>query len=168
MMQGTDPASLPLRDIHLPEPVSWWPLAPGWWLLMLLIIMVIALVVFFIRKKKARQTSAIFLARSELHRIRTEYSTNRDKTSLAKELSELLRRVSISIYPRSDTASLTGEAWLGFLDQHNDENLFSKGSGRILIDAPYQSNPEYDSEKLIELVTVWIDSVAKQKRGQAQ
>ena len=22
---------LPLRDLHLPEAVGWWPLAPGWW-----------------------------------------------------------------------------------------------------------------------------------------
>ena len=28
-----DPQQIPLRDLHLPEAISWWPLAPGWWLL---------------------------------------------------------------------------------------------------------------------------------------
>ena len=28
-----NPAEIPIRDLHLPEPVGWWPLAPGWWLL---------------------------------------------------------------------------------------------------------------------------------------
>ena len=35
-----------LRDIHLPEPISWWPLAPGWWLL---IIIALALMVWATR-----------------------------------------------------------------------------------------------------------------------
>ena len=26
-----DPTQLPLRDLHLPETIGWWPLAPGWW-----------------------------------------------------------------------------------------------------------------------------------------
>ena len=32
-----------LRDIHLPEAVSLWPLAPGWWLLLALIAAVLGL-----------------------------------------------------------------------------------------------------------------------------
>ena len=33
MMQADSLAQL--RDIQLPEPISWWPLAPGWWVLII-------------------------------------------------------------------------------------------------------------------------------------
>ncbi|MBT3527943.1 MAG: DUF4381 domain-containing protein, partial [Porticoccaceae bacterium] len=36
MMQG-DPLA-ELRGIHLPDPISWWPLAPGWWVLIVIFI----------------------------------------------------------------------------------------------------------------------------------
>ena len=28
--------ALPLRDLHLPDAIGWWPLAPGWWVLIAL------------------------------------------------------------------------------------------------------------------------------------
>ena len=28
---------LPLRDLHLPAEVGWWPLAPGWWVLIAIV-----------------------------------------------------------------------------------------------------------------------------------
>ena len=31
-----DPQQIPLRDLHLPEVIGWWPLAPGWWFLIAL------------------------------------------------------------------------------------------------------------------------------------
>ena len=34
--------TLPLRDLHLPEPVGWWPPAPGWWILLLLVTTLLA------------------------------------------------------------------------------------------------------------------------------
>ena len=37
MPETQDPLAQ-LRDIHLPETVGLWPLAPGWWLLIALII----------------------------------------------------------------------------------------------------------------------------------
>ena len=36
-MESEDPLSQ-LADIHLPDPVSIWPLAPGWWLVIVLIL----------------------------------------------------------------------------------------------------------------------------------
>jgi len=29
---------LPLKDIHLPDAITWWPLAIGWWLLIVMVI----------------------------------------------------------------------------------------------------------------------------------
>ena len=32
-----DPKQIPLRDLHLPEGIGWWPLAPGWWVVIALV-----------------------------------------------------------------------------------------------------------------------------------
>ena len=32
-----DPEQIPLRDLHLPEAIGWWPLAPGWWVVVALV-----------------------------------------------------------------------------------------------------------------------------------
>ena len=102
MMQGSDPASLPLRDIHLPDPVSWWPLAPGWWALLLLLVIFVLSTTYFIRRYRNHKISALYLAKQELARIETDFNINQDKSNLIKELSELIRRLSISIFPRGN------------------------------------------------------------------
>jgi len=164
-MQGTDPESIPLRDIHLPDPISWWPLASGWWISFLLIVMLILLVVYLIRRYRKHKLSAAYLAQQEIEKIRSDFSVNQDKKYLIKELSELIRRVSISIFRREDAAGLTGEDWLAFLDQYSENNEFKMGIGRVLIEAPYQDNPEFNDDVLLELVSSWISSVSKRKRA---
>ena len=34
-----DPSQLPLRDIHLPDAVAWWPPAFGWWIVAALVVL---------------------------------------------------------------------------------------------------------------------------------
>ena len=86
-----DPTQLPLRDIHLPEAVSWWPLAPGWWFL---ICIAAAGLLYFLYKEflKWRANAARRVALSELRRVRTDYEAGADVLALSKALSELLRR----------------------------------------------------------------------------
>ena len=43
MNQTIDYTQLPLRDIHLPGAIGWWPPAPGWWLLAALVLAGLAL-----------------------------------------------------------------------------------------------------------------------------
>lgn len=160
-MQGTDPATLPLRDIHLPNSVLWWPPAPGWWILLFLILLIAVSVFLFIRRRREQRLSAIYLAKQELNRIENEFQLKQDKSVLVKELSELIRRVSISLFNRNESASLTGNDWLLFLDDLNGDQSFTKGIGRVLIEAPYQAKPDYDEKELLKLISTWLDSATK-------
>ena len=163
MMQDTGSSSLPLRDIHLPDPVSLWPLASGWWILMIFFVIFFSLTIYLIRHYRNHKISAFYLAKEELERIKTDFNISQNKSSLVKELSELIRRLSISVFPRKESAGLTGEEWLNFLDQYSDNNEFGNGIGRILIEAPYQANPRFDSNELIDLISTLVDKVGERK-----
>ena len=159
----TDPAQLPLRDIHLPEPVSWWPLPIGWWIVLVLSVAIAGLVIRVYQRRRAKKSSAVYLARLELQQVHQRYLQHRDVQLLAGDISMLLRRLSISIYPRTATASLTGEDWLRHLDQPLPDQPFTTGAGRILLDAPYRRQVQItDVEALMRLCASWIDAVAGQ------
>ncbi len=142
------PEQLPLHDIHLPEPISFfWPLAPGWWLLLAFLLFFI-LVSIWIRRFRKRNAPKRFALRN-LKKLEKTYSNNPKK--LVQEVSTLLRRFYITKYPRNEVASLTGDAWLEFLDNQLGKPLFSVGKARCLIDAPYRANVDIDVKALLEL-----------------
>jgi ABC-type multidrug transport system fused ATPase/permease subunit len=149
---------LPLRDIHLPDPVSWWPPAPGWWLLLISTAAVIAAVLLLRLIRRRRQLRRT--VRAELRLLRERYNENHDRLELVKSLSALMRRASISFYPRNKSASLTGEDWLQHLDRTAQRKEFRHGAGRILATAPYlPANSEIDTDfdDLLSLCDHWLD-----------
>ena len=158
-MPINDPSALPLRDIHLPDSVSWWPLAPGWWLLLSVIIVLLLGGIYFYRRRKRYQASVHYSSMLAIENMKQDYRQNRNDQQLLQELSALLRRVAISIYPRVDTASLAGDDWLRFLDQAMSDQPFSQGTGKVLVTAPYQPNVNIDSNALIVLTEDWIKTV---------
>ena len=146
--------SLALRDIHLPDAINWWPPAMGWWVLMLLI----PLLIFgswWLFKRLTRQT-VVKTARSLLEQIKTNPNTN-DFEKL-HQLSIWLRRVSISIAPHEQSAGLSGEAWLAYLDNGVEGTPFSQGIGQVISSAQYrQSAPDnLDIPALITLCESWL------------
>lgn len=167
MSPGQEPSQLPLRDIHLPDPVSWWPPAPGWWLLLLVLLALIILVYWLIKRRREKRLSVAVQARQELQRIQAGFRQHQDKALLARHLSELLRRVCISVFPRHETASLTGQEWLMFLDSQVDTSHFVEGNGSVLVEAPYRNDVDYDPDALIEIVEQWLVVVIKQKGASA-
>lgn len=165
----TDPAELALRDIHLPPEPAWWPPAPGWWILSLLVIVIALITYYFYRRHLRRQQSALNIARQELEKLCTEFDTHKNQRQLVADISILLRRLSISAYPRSDTAGLTGEEWLRFLDSDLQEKPFSRGAGRILVDAPYRpAIEEGEIQPLLDACEMWMQQLENQGGGKSK
>ncbi len=157
---------LPLRDIHLPEAISWWPLAPGWWWLLGSITVCVALVWWWQRRKAEAQVRVAALA--EWQRLMAEFQQQQDVNRLVQGLSILLRRVCLSYYPREVVAGLSGEAWLRYLDRTHSLsqfNPFSEGVGRLLLDAPYRQQVDGDVQALHALCGEWLSELPALKRG---
>ncbi|MSP28583.1 MAG: DUF4381 domain-containing protein [Methylococcales bacterium] len=152
------PTELPLKDLHLPEAIGWFPPAIGWWLVLVLI-PVLMMLVYWCYKRITRNT-AFKTAKTMLVTIKNSTLANTHKLA---ELSVLLRRVAISVAPRGQTAGLTGQAWLAFLDSALKDTPFTTGAGRCLADAPYrQSAPsELEIFQLISLCEDWLNAQKK-------
>lgn len=142
-----------LHDIHLPASVSWWPLALGWWLLLALLV-VMLLVGFGFYRRYQRQR----WRREALALLRQLQQQSLTPKALVVEYSQLLRRVAISRFPRTEVAALTGEQWLVFLDQQMKVPGFQQ-QGRMLITAPYSATVEGDLDELSALCERWIVGV---------
>jgi hypothetical protein len=150
-----DPEQIPLRDLHLPDAVGWWPLAPGWWVLLGLVALG---VILLLRKAWIgwRHDAARRIALKELARLQSAYRAEPNPVTLAIRLSELLRRAMLAYSPRQEVAGLTGREWLEWLDRGLDEKPFSAGPGQSLQELPYRRADalmhDVDAEGLIEAV----------------
>lgn len=144
-----------LRGYHLPEPISWWPPAPGWWLLALLALVLAAAAIHWLARRYRRNAVAR-AARSELAALGASFERDGDGAAFARGLSRLLRRLALTRFPRGGVAGLTGEDWLAFLDEHGGQGRFREGPGRALLEAPYRPAPELPAEDLLALVGEWV------------
>ncbi len=153
-MNPTDPLA-ELKDIHLPETISAWPPAYGWWLLA---VTIIALLIFTIRWLIARRQKNRYKveANSKLSRIQLQYSEHNNPLTALESINALLKQTCITRFGRNETAGLSGDEWLAFLDKTGNTKDFSKGPGRCLTYALYAPNPVAPIEELLELTKTWI------------
>jgi len=113
----TDPTSLErLHDIIVPDPVPWWPPAPGWyWVFVLLFVLVFVLVRGIVLRWLHNCYRREALA--ELAQQETNLADSNQRAAAIATIAELLKRTALSAFPREAVASLTGSAWLAFLNQ---------------------------------------------------
>lgn len=106
-----NPQELPLADIHLPDEITFWPLAPGWWLLLVLSLLLIITCIILARRFKQHRVQKQ-LALIELKHIDLQAYT------ASQKINEVLKRAALAYLPREEVAALTGAQWKAFLLSH--------------------------------------------------
>jgi hypothetical protein len=157
-MDKTAP-TLELRDIHLPGDPSVWPLAFGWWLLIIfLCILIYVLVKKWQQLRKQKQM--INLMQIELDGINENFENHKNKHKLASEISELLKRFVRHVLRDNNATSLTGAAWVDYLNKQSASNHFSQFESE-LTQAQYLPQIDFDSSRLIAAVASYFPTAIK-------
>lgn len=144
-----------LHEIHLPTPIGWWPLAPGWYVLTLCFLLAITGLMFSLYRRHTNgkpKREAIHLLKC----FEQQYQKNpQDSQIISARVSELLKRVALAYYPRTTVAGLQGDAWIAFLNEKS-HNLDFQMVEKELLELPYQSARASDLGLLFRLTHSWI------------
>lgn len=158
--QPTDPLT-GLVDIPLPAEVTLWPQTwPSRILLVVVVIGLICAALWALRRWRINRYRREAL--SELKRIEAGAAAS-TPAELSAALASLVRRTAIAAFPREQVASLTGAAWLSFLDRTEGRHAFSEGPGRALEISAYRQAATVNSSGLINAVRSWIKLHRKER-----
>jgi hypothetical protein len=125
-----------LRGIVIPDPPPFWPPAPGMWVALGMVVVMVLLVGWrwhAVRKRHAYRKAGLLLLRS---------------AETAHDVSVVVKRVALAVFPREQVASLYGEAWIAFLHSTCPRSYFS---ALVTSDASAKAD-----EELVELADIWI------------
>jgi hypothetical protein len=162
-----DPEQIPLRDLHLPEAISWWPLAPGWWVLIALAAAALIYLLRIYLRTRARGAARRHAMR-ELELLTSQFEQHHDAIVFSSAMSALLRRTMLAYAPRQDVAGLTGDAWLEWLDRDLDKPRFQSATGRKLLEMPYRRpDDNVAAIELVDVVALVRQRLATPVRGQS-
>ena len=155
-MNPQDPLSK-LRDIHLPDPVGWWPPAPGWWLLAILLLGSLGYWLRWLRKQHHNNR----YRREALHHLaELQQSLAAHPVEYCHAMLALLRRTAKTAYPEQALESELTPQLLQRLNQQCRRPLFDKTLQQQLKDLPYQADPENIDSLVVSLHTAikqWLE-----------
>lgn len=139
-----------IRDIHIPDGVSVFPLAYGWWIILAAI--VCGAFVFW-GVMLGIKTSRKHYALKTLNETDT-----RNPIVAAIKISELLKRICVSKYKTA--SALYGKDWIDFLNSHTSLKL-SGNAANLLIYAPFvgektRSYTVNEADELKHFAKIWI------------
>ena len=142
-----------LKDIHLPNAISDWPMAFGWWtLLVITLLSVIAALYFwrYFKAQNANKKAALYLLGLKYE----QFKDNADSQKFLQNCNQILKRYCIKQYPAA--VSLSGLAWTDFLIRHSEKAFFNEELTHAMSEGLYQAHCQYNADELYSACSSWL------------
>ncbi|WP_028239314.1 DUF4381 domain-containing protein [Stutzerimonas azotifigens] len=148
-----------------PPAVSWWPPAPGWWVLAALALLLPLLAWLLYRRRGTRATAAApaesldpqrIAALNELAALPKPYG-GQPANHWLQQLNALLKRLCRTHYPADNPHTLSGRAWLAFLDNRCPAAGLTRWM--VLVEGAYRAECRLDDKAidgLTQAIDIWI------------
>jgi hypothetical protein len=151
---GNEALLAQLKDIHLPQRIGWWPLAPGWYFVLIIVVICIG-ELLYVCYKHYKNTRVKKQALVLLQGYVSSYEHHQNASQLCADIGALLKRVSLVYYPRAKVAGMYGADWVDFLSQ-TSHGIDFKSIQHLLLVTPFQSKATDDIRPLIVGAQRWI------------
>jgi hypothetical protein len=180
-----DFTQLPLRDIHLPGLIAWWPPAIGWWIVAALSLAGLVALGLYYRSGRHRRA-----ALRTVRKVHAALEQGAEPVACLQRVSTTLRRFAMTTADTQPVASLRavdgvaerassdevagmiGDRWLRYLDSRWQRDEFSRGAGRLLLAAPYARPATIDRQHAVDLTALcaeWLRAQSvRRRRARAQ
>jgi hypothetical protein len=153
-----------LQPLIAPPPPGWWPPAPGWWLLAVLLPLLLWAAWRLLRRLQQRRQARPHApldplrqaALDELARLGRP-GPDMPATLWLQQLNALLKRLCRVDYPDSRSHTLSGRAWLAFLDSRCPAAGLTRWM--VLVEGTYRRDCRLDeaaAQALEQSVATWI------------
>jgi hypothetical protein len=154
-MQG-DPLA-ELRGIHLPDPISWWPLAPGWWVLIIIFIGGLSWALWQLLKS---YNNNLYRRQAMAQLLQIKHDLNLTSTQRLVMILETLKQAVNSAYPDQHFSSRDLAAFLNFLQASCKDTVFQNlpiDLNALLYGRPDDRQEHNElTESIINSSEIWI------------
>jgi hypothetical protein len=140
-------------EVVSPQAISWLPQTTGWWWLGAVLLAVFAQYAW----RRLRYWYRNRYRREATERLR-QLGDTADQSTLVAELNRLLKLTALAAFSREQVASLSGEAWVNFLNRQCTTPPFSAQQGQLLALGTYtgQTVATENRQQMVDACITWV------------
>ncbi len=148
-----------MRDIHLAEPISQFPMAMGWWISLLLLLMVVVII--------AKLTIRLLQRRRIQRHLMNEIEQLAAQDNWPMQIMILMKRVAMTHLPACDIQALSGDEWINWMTKlipEKEASAFSSDMKTLAKNQYQRTHEELVLTQYQRLAKQWIVSALNHSR----